>query len=79
MAGAASAAPDLEVMAQTDSVSYWIVIEGKNFKTGKPIESKRFGPYSSEQEAERAEPDLFPWDDQDQVYHVHIEAEHNTP
>jgi hypothetical protein len=64
-------------MAETDS--YWIVIEGKNFKTGKPLESKRYGPYASEQEAERAEPDLLPWDvDPDHVYHVHIEVEHNT-
>ena len=66
-------------MAETDSASYWIVIEGKNFKTGKPIESKRFGPYASELEAERAEPHLLPWDDQDHVYHVHIEADPKTP
>ena len=79
MAGAASAAPNLKTMAETDSASYWIVIEGKNFKTGKPIESKRFGPYASELEAERAEPELLRWDDQDHVYHVHIEADPKTP
>jgi hypothetical protein len=71
--------PGSKIMAETDSVSYWIVIEGKNFKTGKPIESRRIGPYASEQEAERAEPDLLPWDDQDHVYHVRIEADPNTP
>jgi hypothetical protein len=66
-------------MAETDPVSYWVVVDGKNFKTGQPIDSKRFGPYTSEQEAERAEPDLLPWEDRDYVYHVHIEAEPNTP
>jgi len=71
--------PGSQTMAETDSASYWIVIEGKNFKTGKPIESKRFGPYASELEAERAEPHLLPWDDQDHVYHVHIEADPKTP
>jgi hypothetical protein len=71
--------PGSQIMAETNSVSYWIVIEGKNFKTGKPSESKRFGPYASEQEAQRAAPDFFPWDIQDYVYHVHIEADPNTP
>ena len=65
-------------MAETDSVAYWVVIDGKNFKTGKPITTKRFGPYASEQEAERTEADLFPWDIHDYVYHVHIEAEPRT-
>ena len=41
-------------MAETDLVSYWIVIGGKNFKTGEPIETKRYGPYASEEEAEQA-------------------------
>ncbi len=68
-----------QTMAQTDSVSYWVVIDGRNFKTGKPIESKRFSPYSSGHQAKRAESDLLPWDDHDHVYRVHIEAEPNTP
>jgi hypothetical protein len=71
--------PESQTMAETDSASYWIVIEGKNFKTGKPIESKRFGPYATELEAERAELHLLPWDDQDHVYHVRIEADPKTP
>jgi hypothetical protein len=59
---------------ETDSVSYWIVIEGRNFKTRQPIATKRHGPYASEQEAQRAEPDLIPWDIDDYVYRVYIEA-----
>ena len=62
-------------MAETGSASYWIVVEGKNFKTGKPTASKRFGPYASELEAERAEPGFLPWDDRDHVYHVRIDAD----
>ena len=65
-------------MAETDPVSYWVVVDGKNFKTGQPIDSKRFGPYRSREQAERAEPDLIPWDDDDRVYHVHIEAGSDT-
>jgi hypothetical protein len=58
--------------------SYWVVVEGKNFKTGKPHPRQRFGPYASEQEAEQAEVDLV-WaeidsrTDLDHVFHVHIE------
>jgi hypothetical protein len=62
-------------MSVTQSLSYWIVIEGKNFKTGEHLESQQFGPYPSEEAAERAEPELLPWDcHQDHVYQVRIEA-----
>ena len=64
---------------ETESVSYWIVADGRNFKTRTPIGSKWFGPYASEQEAERAMPGVLIWDDiDDHVYWFHIEAEPGT-
>ncbi len=62
--------------------SYWVVIGGKNFKTGEQIADRRLGPYSSEAEAENAEHvywqeiDDKPWESvRDYVYHAQIEAE----
>ena len=62
------------IMAETDPASYWIVIDGKNFKTGEPIATERFGPYASAEEAERAEPDLVPCGPSDYTYWIHIDA-----
>jgi hypothetical protein len=58
--------------------SFWVVIDGKNFRTGEHIQTKRFGPYASEEEAEQAEQELFPEDGRDYVYRVHIEEETDT-
>jgi hypothetical protein len=63
------------IMAEACPVSYWVVVDGKNFRTGEPLKSKRFGPYPSEREANEAEPNLLSWDDHDHVYHLHIEAQ----
>ena len=65
----------MESDPNTQRESYWIVVDGRNFKTRTPIASKRFGPYASEQEAELAMPDVLPWDTQDHVYQVHVEVE----
>ncbi len=62
-------------MAESDSVSYWFVVDGKNFKTGEPVATKRFGPYASEEDAERAEPELVRWGPSGYTYWIHIEAE----
>ena len=61
---------------------YWVVIDGKNFKTGEPISSRRLGPYESECQAADAERlfwqeiDEKPWESVcDYVYHAQIEME----
>jgi hypothetical protein len=64
---------------------YWVVIGGKNFKTGEQVTSRRLGPYESEAEAEDVERlfwqeiDEKPWESvRDYVYHAQIESETNT-
>ncbi len=62
----------------SEDVCYWIVIDGKSWLPGKPpYQTKRIGPFVSEDEAELAMPEHFPWDTDTYVYHVRIEAEPN--
>jgi hypothetical protein len=70
---------------KSDVLSYWLMIGGKNFKTGENIPGRRLGPYASEQEAADAERlfwqeiDEMPWESvRDYVYHAQIEVETNT-
>jgi hypothetical protein len=70
---------------KSDVLSYWLIIDGKNFKTGEAIPGRRLGPYTSEQEAEEAERlfwqeiDEKPWESvRDYVYHAQIETQTKT-
>lgn len=62
------------IMAEPDSASYWVVVDGRNFKTRRPIASQRFGPCASEGEAERTLSEFLPWETSEHGYSVYVEA-----